>query len=111
MGFVKCVEIGRRLRQFRHNAGLTQEELAVMLDVTFQQVQKYESGATRLNSDKLQNVAEALSVPVAAFFDDKSDVSLMLSSQERTMLELYRSIKDAKARESLIFLLSTIIRK
>lgn len=111
MGFAKSTEIGKKLRQFRLNCSLTQEELAVKVDVTFQQIQKYESGATRLNSDKLQQIAEALNVPVAAFFDDTTEVSLLLSAQERTMLELYRKIKEPKAREALITLLGSFAKK
>ena len=61
-------EVGRRIRQFRQDAGLSQEALAELVGVSFQQVQKYESGHTTLNILKLQHIAIALKVQVSDFF-------------------------------------------
>lgn len=109
--FVNAKEIGQKLRQFRMNAGLTQEQLAVLIDVTFQQIQKYESGENRLNTDKMQLMADALKVPVAAFFSDEDDISLLLSKPEKEMLQIYRSIKDEKTRDALVTVLSGYKKK
>jgi transcriptional regulator with XRE-family HTH domain len=57
-------EIGDRLREFRKRRGLTQEQLAEKIGVTFQQIQQYENGSSRLNSDRLQQVAIALEIPI-----------------------------------------------
>ena len=111
MGYQKSSDIGQRIRQFRQNAGLTQEVLAEQVGVTFQQIQKYESGATKLNTDKLQKVAEALTVPVAALFEDQETAGPLLSSQERKLLEMYREVKDQKIRESLLVILGGISKK
>lgn len=106
MGILTSKEIGERLREFRKRRGLTQEQLAVMVDVTFQQIQKYESGFTRLNTDKLQAVAEALSVPVSSFFDNnKGDVRL-LSSQELELVEGFRALSSRDKREFVLSSLS-----
>jgi len=106
MGILTSQEIGRRLREFRKRRGLTQEQLAVMIDVTFQQIQKYESGFTRLNTDKLQVVAQALSVPVSAFFDDdKTDVRL-LSPEEIRLVEGFRTLSSTDKREFVLSSLS-----
>lgn len=110
MAVLKSTEIGRRLRQFRLNAGLTQEELAVRIDVTFQQVQKYESGTTRLNSDKLQQVADALQIPASALVDGAVKSDFVLSEPEQKIVELYRAIKDTKTREALVKFLSGVIK-
>ena len=61
-------EIGRRIRALRLERGLSQTELGTMLDVTFQQVQKYEKGANRVAAGRLQRVAEALEVPITFFY-------------------------------------------
>lgn len=62
--------VGARLRLRRTLMGLSQTELARAVGLTFQQVQKYESGANRISASRLYHIAEALDVPVSFFFDD-----------------------------------------
>jgi transcriptional regulator with XRE-family HTH domain len=106
MGILTSQEIGGRLREFRKRRGLTQEQLAVMVDVTFQQIQKYENGFTRLNTDKLQAVAQALDVPVAAFFDDKEGNERLLSPQELSLVEGFRALSSQDKRDFVLDSLS-----
>ena len=106
MGILTSKEIGERVREFRKRRGLTQEQLAVMVDVTFQQIQKYENGNTRMNTDKLQAVAQALSVPVSAFFDDDKKDERLLSSQELKLVEGFRSLSSQDKREFVLTSLS-----
>jgi transcriptional regulator with XRE-family HTH domain len=106
MGILTSKEIGERLREFRKRRGLTQEQLAVMVDVTFQQIQKYESGFTRLNTDKLQAVAQALDVPVSAFFDDGDGNERLLSPQELALVEGFRALTSPDKREFVLGSLS-----
>src|ERR1043166_9354483 len=61
--------VGRNIRICRLQRGLTQTELGHHLDVTFQQIQKYENGATRVGASRLTQIADALSVPLATLFD------------------------------------------
>jgi transcriptional regulator with XRE-family HTH domain len=64
------IHVGTRVRQRRTLLGLSQERLATALDLTFQQVQKYERGANRIGAGRLYELARALDVPVTYFFDD-----------------------------------------
>ena len=64
------IHVGNRVRQRRTLLGLSQEKLAGALDLTFQQVQKYERGANRIGAGRLYQLARALEVPVTYFFDD-----------------------------------------
>lgn len=64
------VHVGQRLRQRRVLVGLSQEKLARMVGITFQQVQKYERGANRIVASRLYQLARVLDVPVSYFFDD-----------------------------------------
>lgn len=64
------IHVGKRLRQQRKAKGLTQSGLAEMLGVTYQQIQKYESGSNRIAAGRLQALAGALEVPVAFFFEE-----------------------------------------
>jgi transcriptional regulator with XRE-family HTH domain len=64
------VMVGRRLRRRRRHLGLTQQELGAACDVTFQQVQKYESAQTRLSVAMLWQLACVLEVDIGYFFVD-----------------------------------------
>jgi transcriptional regulator with XRE-family HTH domain len=63
------VHIGSRLRQRRTLVGMTQNKLATVLGITFQQVQKYERGVNRVSGSRLYDLANALDIPVSFFFD------------------------------------------
>lgn len=64
------ITVGQRLRQRRLLVGQTQEQLAESIGVTFQMVQKYEKGSCRVGASRLSQIARALNVPVAYFFDN-----------------------------------------
>lgn len=61
--------VGQRLRQRRRLLGLTQQKLAEAVNIRFQQIQKYESGANRISASRLWSLSRALGIPVAYFFD------------------------------------------
>ncbi|BCS54496.1 helix-turn-helix domain-containing protein [Geobacter sp. SVR] len=96
-------EIGARLRAFRKRRGLTQEQLAERIGVTFQQVQQYERGSSRLNAERLQQIASALDIPVGALFDDKDERAL--TEDEMRLVKGYRSLSSDEIRS---FVLSSI---
>jgi transcriptional regulator with XRE-family HTH domain len=57
-------EIGRRIRDIRQTKGLSQSDLGRMVNLTFQQIQKYEKGANRAAASTLIRIAAALEVPI-----------------------------------------------
>jgi transcriptional regulator with XRE-family HTH domain len=61
--------VGRRLRSFRLAAGMGQADLAAVVGVTFQQIQKYETGGNRISASKLYEIANALGTDIGAFFE------------------------------------------
>ena len=65
--------VGRRLRRRRRLMGFTQQSLAELVGVRFQQIQKYECGANRISAARLFELAEALNVPVQYFYDGLSE--------------------------------------
>jgi transcriptional regulator with XRE-family HTH domain len=67
-GDPRDAEIGKRVRTLRLQRGLSQTELGNLIQVTFQQVQKYEKGTNRISAGRLQRISEVLTVPVAFFF-------------------------------------------
>ena len=76
------LHVGKRVRLRRTLLGLSQEQLGAELNVTFQQVQKYERGANRISASRLWDISQILDVPMGYFFDDMSE-STMQSSPRR----------------------------
>ena len=62
--------IGRRIRLLRLSRGLSQRDLAGRVGTTFQQVHKYERGTNRISAKELHEIAVALNVGLACFFED-----------------------------------------
>src|SRR5882724_2470027 len=63
------IEMGRRIRLRRRKTGISQKDLAGHLGVTFQQVQKYETGVNRVGAARLQEIAKMLGVDIPFFYD------------------------------------------
>jgi ribosome-binding protein aMBF1 (putative translation factor) len=64
--------VGQKVRERRMELGVSQERLAQMLGVAFQQVQKYERGVNRISASRLFQISHALEVPVGYFFEGLS---------------------------------------
>jgi transcriptional regulator with XRE-family HTH domain len=62
--------IGSRLKSQRLNHGLSQDDLAMMLGTTAQQVQRYEHGMDRISASRLFAISKILDVSVRCFFED-----------------------------------------
>lgn len=67
------LHVGARVRLRRRTLGLSQEQLAAALGLTFQQVQKYERGANRISASKLYETARTLRVAISFFFEGLID--------------------------------------
>jgi transcriptional regulator with XRE-family HTH domain len=66
------IYVGSRIRMRRMMIGMSQEKLGDALDLTFQQVQKYEKGTNRVGASRLQQISNALGVNPAFFFEEAS---------------------------------------
>ena len=73
------LHVGKRVRLRRTLLGLSQEQLGAELNITFQQVQKYERGANRISASRLWDLSQILDVPVNYFFDDMSEATMKSS--------------------------------
>ncbi len=121
--------VGNRLRKRRTFLGWSQEKLADAVDVTFQQVQKYEKGMNRISASRLFQFAGVLDVPVSYFFEefavkdhhmanlpglgDTSQAEFQGSDvfDRKETIELirtYYSIGDAKLRKDLFRLIKSM---
>jgi transcriptional regulator with XRE-family HTH domain len=121
-------KIGQKIKQIRKSWGLSQIELAERIGISFQQIQKYEKGSTRISVVRLQQIAEALGVNISNFFEEGkrapqvSDHTLRyisggglfetiqpLNKEEITLLKLFRKTRNRKVREGIIKQLRGII--
>ena len=76
------VHVGKRVRLRRTLLGMSQEQLGASLNITFQQVQKYERAANRISASRLWDISQILDVQISYFFDDMTD-DTMRSSPRR----------------------------
>jgi transcriptional regulator with XRE-family HTH domain len=115
------LEVAKRVRALRLQRGISQTELGGILDVTFQQVQKYETGTNRISAGRLQQIAEVLDVPVTYFYagtdgngsEPKSpsiggEFDLLQSAHAIRLVRAYTRISDRGVRLKLLKLAETI---
>lgn len=104
------VALGNLIRSRRLTAGLTQEDLANALGVTFQQVQKYEKGTNRVTFNRMQEIAGVLEESIDFFTTYKKPLSeaaqqmqaLMSDHHAVRLMQALVRIDDSKKRMLLI---------
>lgn len=98
------VYVGSRLREQRTILGFSQQRLGDALELTFQQIQKYESGANRVAASRLYQFSRVLGVSVSYFFEglSQSDIPTNWSHVQNTpKTKLVRSTQPILSRETL----------
>jgi transcriptional regulator with XRE-family HTH domain len=97
--------VGARVRERRIMLGFTQQQLADLIGVTYQQAHKYERGINRISAGRLYEIAHVLSVPINHFFEGiQGDEGRQVSPRERMCLELARNfaqIPNERHQEAL----------
>ncbi len=94
--------IGSIIKTRRTQLGYSQEALANIIGVTFQQVQKYEKGSNSLNAARLLQMAKALKMSVSAFFADSEIVAGEASNRESLeLVKSFNNIPDYLTRKKL----------
>ena len=119
--------VGARVRMRRMMLSMSQEKLGDALDLTFQQVQKYEKGANRIGASRLQQISHILQVPVSFFFDGAPPVpghhappgmseapspayvsDFLSTSDGLALTKAFMRIKNAKLRRRIVDLVEQI---
>lgn len=89
--------VGGCIRKRRTLLGLTQEQLASALNISYQQVQKYETGANRVSAGRLYQISQELSVEVGYFFEglETAEVEPMPhGGRNRPTIELAKNFSE-----------------
>lgn len=107
--------------------GMSQEKLGEALGLTFQQIQKYEKGANRISASRLQQISEALNIPLAYFFkgapvsdgaaqgglaeasaEDNFFSDFVMTSEGLSLNRAFARISDPKVRKRIVDLVATL---
>ena len=114
--------IGQKIKQLRKERGFTQMDLAERVNVSYQQVQKYEKGETNISIQRLAEIARALEVPITLFLGEprygfigtgeepetyrhKKTVPMQVTQEEATCLKLLRKVENKKVKDGFIKML------
>jgi transcriptional regulator with XRE-family HTH domain len=111
--------IGRNIRVYRLMKRMSQTELADAIDLTFQQVQKYELGMNRVGCARLIEIAAVLGVHFNALFEgtgatkpaDAASFPLLekiAEPQSMRLMQAFAEIDDSKIRQSIVHLVESI---
>jgi len=104
--------VGARIRERRIMLGFSQQELADLIGVTYQQAHKYERGINRISAGRLHDIAQVFGVPVGYFFEGLGEgYSPDLTKRKRMCLELARNfshITDDRQRDALVQMASAL---
>ena len=105
--------VGERIRHRRAEMGLTQEDLGRILQISYQQIQKYETGANRISAGRLFEVGRVLTVEMSYFFDGydgaKPSSALPHGGHNRAAIELVRNFLELRD-ETLRNAVTTLLR-
>lgn len=119
--------VGNRVRLRRVELGMSQQELAHLIGITFQQLQKNERGVNRLSASRMYEASRVLDVPIGYFFEGvtnakplvipakKPEYSLPIADEaaKRETLELvtaYYDIRDRKLRQQMVGTMRALAR-
>jgi transcriptional regulator with XRE-family HTH domain len=103
-------QVGERMRRRRILLGLTQDQVADALGISYQQIQKYETGANRISAGRLAQIAEVLEVLPGWFFG-VAEAGDEPGSSSRAVIELVRNfsrIEDDRVRSHLMALMRSL---
>jgi len=97
--------VGARMRERRMLLGLTQQQMAELIGVTYQQAHKYETGINRISAGRLYQISQALGVDISYFFEDvdperrNKPKAAEMMPQQRMLLELARNFASIGSRK------------
>jgi len=85
-----------KLKNLRICSGMSRSYLANKIDVTHQQLEKYESGANKISSERLYKIAKYFNVDFDYFFGDP--VSTPKNSRDRICMEISKNLRDIDSK-------------
>ena len=113
----KGKKIGQLIKKFRKAKGISQMGLADMLGVSYQQIQKYEKGISKISVGRLEQISKALDIPINSFFQSEKEVVSetpavygKMTDDEQLLLQLFRRIKNEKSKNAVLEFLRVLVK-
>jgi len=121
-------KVGARLRMRRLTLEMSRTKVGEALDISYQQVQKYENGTNRISASRLQQLANLLDVTAAYFFEDVSPITgricdsarakrrsqvadPLITSQGLQLSRAFAAVRDAEVRKRILDLIVSLARE
>jgi len=104
-------KIGSLIKVARKSQGISQMQLASRLGISYQQLQKYEYGASHITVSRLTQIANALGLPVKSFIDAQPGVAesdSLINEKELKLLMLFRGLGREELRDVFLNTLENI---
>jgi transcriptional regulator with XRE-family HTH domain len=115
---ISSKSIGEKVKFRRQDIGMSQESLAVILELSYQQIQRYENGRNKISVERIQEIANALAVPVSYFFDTDFNAPLPVpvinyipSEEEKTLLKHFKQIERNPDRQAVVLVARRLASK
>lgn len=105
------MHIGEIIKKVRKAKGVSQMKLAEDIGITYQQVQKYEKGKSKITVERLVDISKALDVPAYLFLIEEEDGTRIFSYEDVIFIELFKKISDKSLREAFIKILDKTTSK
>ncbi len=113
---IKAKNIGEAIKKYRLAANMSQMSLAEKIGISYQQLQKYEKGINNISVYRLQQISEALKIPISSLLEGQEPEKVAeeiskygLSEEEKKLIDLFRSIGNKDIRRGLLLELKGIV--
>jgi transcriptional regulator with XRE-family HTH domain len=109
-------EIGFRIRQARQLRGLSQTDVAELLGISFQQLQKYEQGRNRISAVRLLDIARVLNIGIDQLLDFQHVLNITTSTfdlhpDDMVIINLWRNLTNTQSRQLVLTIMETMINE
>ena len=106
------IHVGKRVKEIRTIRGLTQSNIADLLGISFQQLQKYETGANRISASRMFELSKLLEISPSFFFEglEGEDYKNLppMDVETARIANILSNIKNEKLKKRLFTLISEI---
>lgn len=104
------IHVGLRLKQLRKARKLSQTDLGEQLDLSFQQIQKYEAGSNRISASRLFELGQVLNVELTYFFDgiDNEKSAVEETTSTRAVATAFAAIENNDTKKRILSFIEDI---
>lgn len=109
-------QVGLKLKKLRLNAGLSRRELGETVDLSGQQIEKYENAINRINLSVLEKMTKIFDVPLAYFFDEyggefKGDLDVLDRPDVRRLIKSYCLIRGTPRGDAVLNMITALSKE